>query len=57
MSLGTVFGSRLIVGCSIEILGVIGDGDDVWFEFRLEQRFIISSVAFSISCSLISLYI
>ena len=56
-SLGTVFGSRGIVGCSIEILGVLGDDNVVLFQFRLSQRFRISSVASSLSCCLMSLYI
>ena len=51
------FGSIGIVGCWIEILGAIGYENDVLFEFRLSRRFRISSVASSISCSLISLYI
>ena len=55
--LGTFFGSRGIVGCWIEILGVRGYDNDVFFEFRLSQRFRISSVASSLSCSLIYLYI
>ena len=38
-------------------MGLIGDGNEVLFEFRLARRFIISSVASSFSCSLISLYI
>ena len=56
-SLGAVFESRFIVGCWIEILGVIGNDGDVWFEFRLVKIFIISYVASSFSCSLISPYI
>ena len=55
--LGTVFRSRFIVGCWIEILGVIGNDDDVLFNFRLAQIFRISSVAPSLYCSLIYLYI
>ena len=56
-SLGTVFGSIFIFGCWIEILGVIGDEDDLLFEFSLAWIFRISYVASSLSCSLISLYI
>ena len=55
--LGTFFCSRFIDICLIYILGVISYDDDVWFEFRLPRRFRISSVASSLSCSLISLYI
>ena len=43
--------------CWIEILDVIGDYNDIFFEFSLAQRFRISSVASSFSCSLIYLYI
>ena len=57
MSLGTVFWSILIFGCWIEILGGIGDNNDVWFEFRLAWIFRISSVVSTLSCSLIYLYI
>ena len=56
-SSGTVFGSRGIVGCSIEILGVLGDENAVLFELNFSRRFRISSVAYSLSCYLISLYI
>ena len=55
--LGTVFWSRFIVGYQIIILVVIGDYNDVLFEFRLARRFRISCVASSLSCSLIFLYI
>ena len=55
--LGNVFGSRGIVGCSIEILGVIGDDNVVLFELKVSRRFRISFVASSLSCSLISIYI
>ena len=44
-SSGTVLGSRGIVGCLIEILGIIGYENDIFFEFRLARRFRISSVA------------
>ena len=50
-------GSRGIVGCWIEILGVIGDDNCVLFEFRLAQIFRIGYGAYSLSCSLISLNI
>ena len=56
-SLGTVFRSIGIVGHWIEIFGVIGDDNGVFFEFRLALRFRISYVDSSLSCSLISLYI
>ena len=57
MSLGTDFGSRGFVGCSIERLGVPGDETVVLFELNLSQRFRISYVASSLSCCLIYLYI
>ena len=41
----------------IVILCVLGDNNDVFFEFRLAQIFIIIDVASSLSFSLISLYI
>ena len=55
--LGTFFWWRGIVGYWIEVLGLIVDDNDVLFEFRLVQRFRISSIASSLSCSLIYLYI
>ena len=56
-SSGTFFGSKGIVGSWIEILGLIGDKNDALFEFRLAQRFRISSISYSLYCSLISIYI
>ena len=50
-------GLRGIVGRWIEILGPIGDDNEVSFELRLARRFRISSVDSSLSRYLISLYI
>ena len=57
LGIWVLFWVKIFVGGSIEILGVIGDDNDVWFELRLVQIFRISSVASSLSCYLISLYI
>ena len=57
MYLGTVLGSIGNVGSWIEILGLIGNENDVLFEFRLSRIFRISSVDYSLSCYLIFLYI
>ena len=54
---GTVFGSTGVFGSWIEILGLIGVENDVFFDFRLSQIFRISSYASSRYCYLKYLYI